>query len=67
MFLYFALIRNMELEEGNPEAQQSGTSILISGATRTGPVLSPSLINRSRAYVGERFVNLSFIQMQLKS
>ncbi|XP_047048583.1 uncharacterized protein LOC124653568 isoform X2 [Lolium rigidum] len=40
----------MELEEGNPEAQQSGTSILISGATRTGPVLSP-LINRSRAYV----------------
>ncbi|XP_047085951.1 uncharacterized protein LOC124697397 [Lolium rigidum] len=41
----------MELEEGNPEAQQSGTSILISGATRTGPVLSPSLINRSRAYV----------------
>jgi hypothetical protein len=36
--------RNMELEEGNPEAQQSGTSILISGATRTGPVLSPLII-----------------------
>ncbi|KAM0874556.1 hypothetical protein ACQ4PT_037342 [Festuca glaucescens] len=41
----------MELEEGNHEAQQSGTSMLISGATRTGPVLSPSLINRSRAYL----------------
>ncbi|KAM0840767.1 hypothetical protein ACQ4PT_059431 [Festuca glaucescens] len=41
----------MELEEGNHEAQQSGTSMLISGATRTGHVLSPSLINRSRAYL----------------
>ncbi|KAM0837010.1 hypothetical protein ACQ4PT_061943 [Festuca glaucescens] len=51
MFLYFPLIRNMELEEGNHEAQQSGTSMLISGATRTGPVLSPSLINRSKAYL----------------
>lgn len=40
----------MESEEGGHEAHQSGTSILISGAARTGPVLSPSVINLCKAY-----------------
>lgn len=43
----------MESEEGGHEAHQSGTSTLISGAARTGPVLSPSVINLCKAYHGE--------------
>ena len=57
MFIYFPLIRNMEEEEGDHEAYQSGGSSLLSGATmgraQPPPGVSPSSIDICRAYHGE--------------